>query len=116
METPEIKLTDTNQILYSPKQVAIASFIGSPVAACWFFAKNYRQLGEILKRPLSVLFGGSLAPWLCFSLRSNFQIGFRTKLFRWLTPLGYFKRPNGFMAAWWNSTSLPVGNLAPGGG
>lgn len=46
METQAIEPTDTNQILYSPRQVAIASFIGSPVAACWFFAKNYRRLGD----------------------------------------------------------------------
>lgn len=57
METPEIKLTDTNQILYSPKQVAIASFIGSPVAACWFFAKNYRQLGNPQKATQCLVWG-----------------------------------------------------------
>jgi hypothetical protein len=32
--------------LYSPAQIALAALIGSPVAACWFLARNYRQLGH----------------------------------------------------------------------
>ncbi len=57
METLVTKPTDTNQILYSPKQVAIAAFIGSPIAACWFFAKNYRQLGDPQKATQCLLWG-----------------------------------------------------------
>lgn len=32
--------------LYSPDQIGIAAFFGSPVAACWCLASNYRQLGN----------------------------------------------------------------------
>jgi len=35
-----------NLRLYSPMQISIAAFIGSPVAACWCFAQNYKQLGK----------------------------------------------------------------------
>ena len=31
--------------LYSPRQIYVAAFIGSPVAACWCFSRNFRQLG-----------------------------------------------------------------------
>ena len=42
METTE----PTTHTLYSPGQVALAAFLGSPIAACWFFGRNYRQLGH----------------------------------------------------------------------
>jgi hypothetical protein len=42
METAET----TTRRLYSAGQICTAAFIGSPVAACWFFAHNYRQLGN----------------------------------------------------------------------
>ena len=32
--------------LYNPMQVGVAAFLGSPMAACWLIAHNYRQLGE----------------------------------------------------------------------
>jgi len=32
--------------LYSPAQVTLAAFLGSPLSACWFFAANYRALGN----------------------------------------------------------------------
>ncbi len=34
-------------ILYSPLQIAVASFIGSPLAGCWFFSCNCRELGNV---------------------------------------------------------------------
>src|SRR5262245_14374390 len=34
------------QRLYSPGQIALAAFLGSPLAACWFLARNSRQLGQ----------------------------------------------------------------------
>jgi hypothetical protein len=36
----------TNQKLYSPGQIALAAFIGSPLAACWFWSRNYLRLGQ----------------------------------------------------------------------
>ena len=32
--------------LYSPGQIALAAFLGSPLAACWFWSRNYRQLNQ----------------------------------------------------------------------
>ena len=32
--------------LYSPGQIALAAFLGSPLAACWFWARNYQRLGQ----------------------------------------------------------------------
>jgi len=32
--------------LYSPGQIALAAFLGSPLAACWFWSRNYRVLGQ----------------------------------------------------------------------
>ena len=34
------------QRLYSHWQIALATFLGSPLAASWFFARNFRQLGQ----------------------------------------------------------------------
>jgi hypothetical protein len=42
METTE----SPTHSLYSPGQIALASFLGAPIAACWFFAHNYRRLGQ----------------------------------------------------------------------
>jgi len=32
--------------LYSPGQIALAALLGSPLAACWFWSRNYRQLDQ----------------------------------------------------------------------
>ena len=31
--------------LYSPGQVALATFLGTPVAGCWLLARNFKKLG-----------------------------------------------------------------------
>ncbi|HWC60090.1 MAG TPA: hypothetical protein VHC44_10395 [Verrucomicrobiae bacterium] len=36
----------TPVLLYSPRQICVATLIGSPVAACWCFAQNFRQLAQ----------------------------------------------------------------------
>lgn len=42
-----MEATETiNHRFYSPMQISFAAFIGSPVAACWCFAQNYKQLGK----------------------------------------------------------------------
>jgi hypothetical protein len=41
--------------LYSPRQVAGAAFLGSPLAGCWLLAQNYAVLGiERARKPLLV--------------------------------------------------------------
>lgn len=37
---------NTANRLYSPDQIGIAGFLGSPVAACWCISVNYRRLGS----------------------------------------------------------------------
>ncbi len=32
--------------LYSPGQIALASFLGAPLAACWFWSRNDLRLGQ----------------------------------------------------------------------
>jgi len=32
--------------LYSPGQIALAAFLGSPLAGCWFWSRNYLRLGQ----------------------------------------------------------------------
>src|SRR5262245_27211345 len=43
--------------LYSSMQLALAAFIGSPVAAAWFGAANFRALGEPRKARQTILWG-----------------------------------------------------------
>ncbi|MDX2110159.1 MAG: hypothetical protein SFY80_07965 [Verrucomicrobiota bacterium] len=33
-------------VLYSPAQVALGSFIGGPMSACWLMGENYKVLGN----------------------------------------------------------------------
>ena len=54
MNTIEI----TASRLYSPRQISLAAFIGSPVAACWCFARNYRQLGNPERAQKWLIWGG----------------------------------------------------------
>jgi len=43
--------------LYSSRQLFFASFIGSPIAAAWFAASNFRKLGEQTRARNIVLWG-----------------------------------------------------------
>ena len=54
METTE----PPTQTLYSPGQIMLAAFLGSPFAACWFFAHNYRQLGHPKSATQCVVWSG----------------------------------------------------------
>ena len=54
MDTTEV----TTSRLYSPKQVSLAAFLGSPVAACWCLARNYRQLGNLGSAQKWLIWGG----------------------------------------------------------
>ena len=47
--------------LYSPQQICIAAFVGSPVAACWFFSHNVRQLGDPRNAQKWLLWGGGVS-------------------------------------------------------
>lgn len=46
--------------LYSPGQVAGATFLGSPIAGCWLLAANFRELGKFDARR-NTLLAGALA-------------------------------------------------------
>ena len=45
-------------VLYTPRQIYVASFLGSPAAAAWFMALNHRALSEPLKQQQMLLLGG----------------------------------------------------------
>jgi hypothetical protein len=44
--------------LYSPRQIYVASFLGTPAAAAWFISRNYRALSRAEKVREIALLGG----------------------------------------------------------
>ena len=46
MDTPHSPALLQAERLWSPRQIAAAAFIGSPLAAGWFFFRNYTALGD----------------------------------------------------------------------
>lgn len=34
------------EVLYSPNQIAVATFLGTPIAAAWLAARNFRAMGQ----------------------------------------------------------------------
>lgn len=44
-------------LLYSPNQIAIASFLGSPIAAAWFASSNFRVLARPSTARKTVIWG-----------------------------------------------------------
>src|SRR5436853_1654851 len=64
--------------LYSPGQVALASFLGSPISACWFMRHNFRQLGQP-KNARHCLIWGSVATILLLTIAFFLPDGFPTK-------------------------------------
>ena len=72
--------------LYSPKQIAVATFLGSPLAGGWFMATNYRELGQEALATQAVwwgIAGGPLFSWwrvvgislLCVAILLAFVFG-----------------------------------------
>jgi len=43
--------------LFSPTQIAVAAFLGAPIAACWFLSRNYRALDQGRSAAQSLLWG-----------------------------------------------------------
>src|SRR5262245_8653511 len=43
--------------LYSPWQLTVASFLGSPMAAAWFAAANFKALGRRLEAQRTLIWG-----------------------------------------------------------
>jgi hypothetical protein len=70
-------------ILYSPGQIGLAAFLGSPVAACWFMAGNYRELGQ----------PGTARTWMIWGIVGT------VALFT----------VNWFLPAWIPNSAIPVG-------
>jgi hypothetical protein len=61
--------------LYSQKQIAVATFIGSPLAGGWFMATNYRELGQDALATQAIWWGigGAIAMmFIAFLLPDNF--------------------------------------------
>jgi hypothetical protein len=76
----------TPVLLYSPRQISLAALIGSPVAACWCFAQNFRQLGQ----------PGVARKWLIWGCSGSFlallifcALPFSRKLPNYIIPLVY---------------------------
>jgi len=45
------------EFLYSPRQIALAAFLGSPMASAWLTASNFRALAQPLKASRTILVG-----------------------------------------------------------
>ena len=61
--------------LYSQKQIAVATFLGSPLAGAWFMATNYRELGKDALATQAVWWGigGAIVMmFIAFLLPDNF--------------------------------------------
>jgi hypothetical protein len=52
---------------YSPRQMYVASLLGSPIAAAWFFSRNYAAMADRPKE-IRVIWAGLLATILLFAL------------------------------------------------
>ena len=46
METSQYQALSQTERLWSPRQIGVAAFLGSPLAAGWFFSRNYLAFGE----------------------------------------------------------------------
>jgi hypothetical protein len=88
VEKPSSGLQSANpdSRLYSPRQIYVAAFIGSPVAACWCLARNYRQLGNPERAQKWLIWGGGgsivIIVLLCF-------IPGAQRLPRYIIPIAY---------------------------
>ena len=61
--------------LYSPGQIAWATFLGAPIAGCWLLALNYKRLGQATAAGAAVavgLAGTVLLFAIAFVLPDNF--------------------------------------------
>ncbi len=57
---PDSSLTEqgeTREKIYSPGQVALAAFLGSPIAGCWLMAKNYAVFGNHQAQRRTIVWG-----------------------------------------------------------
>lgn len=43
--------------LYSPGQIAWATFLGAPIAGCWLLALNYRRFDDAMAANRALIFG-----------------------------------------------------------
>ncbi len=78
----------TTQRLYSPGQIALAAIIGSPIAACWFFARNYRALGKPESAKQCLLWG-SVGTVILFAIIFILSFIAHYQLPNQVIPIGY---------------------------
>jgi hypothetical protein len=69
----------TPAAVFSPRQIALAAFIGTPLAACLFFRRNYLALGDEL-RAARALWVGLAATVVVFAIASVLPEGFPNAL------------------------------------
>ena len=59
--------------MYSPGQIAWATYLGTPIAGCWLLALNYWRLGDVKAANLAWIFG-SLGTVLILALALAFVL------------------------------------------
>jgi hypothetical protein len=68
-QTQAVAAGTTATALYSPRQVGVASFLGSPLAGAWVLSLNFRGLGD-QKEAHSTLLRGIAATIVVFGVAS----------------------------------------------
>jgi hypothetical protein len=61
--------------MYSPGQIAWATYLGAPIAGCWLLALNYRRLGDATAANLALI-SGSIGTVLLLALFFALPAGF----------------------------------------
>src|SRR5215469_7065457 len=75
MDTPHIPGLPRPSRLYTSRQIAVATFFGSPLAAGWLFRQNYLALGDEARAARSLWLGLGVTAVLfaiAFFLPENF--------------------------------------------
>ena len=115
----------TAQKLYSPGQIALAAFLGAPVAACWFISRNYRQLDQPQAARQWFMWGvvGTVVLFIvAWFLPDRFPaqavpIGYTFGFFHaakqlWSDTIATHRAANGRLASWWAVAGISLLFLA----
>jgi hypothetical protein len=110
--------------LYSPGQIALASFLGAPLAACWLWSHNYRRLGEARRATRCLIWGvagTAILVTIAFFLPEHFPstvipIGYTVGLYQvakqsFGTAITQHLAAGGRPGSWWAVVGVGVAGL-----
>jgi hypothetical protein len=110
--------------LYSPRQIALAAFLGSPLAAGWFFRQNFLTLADEQRAIRSMWVGGGctvLVLAIGFALPRHFPNALLPALYTaaihqyasvsFGTPFKKHISEGGPKGSWWAVVGVSIGAL-----